>query len=129
MLRVAVMIVTNFVKTIKAKAYSRCLFLMIEILVLLSVIILLNKKMKALKIEFLSGDFKRINNEFCTVLASIIIQFSLSVYAIIEKNSDMNRFFFMIDILVLAIPVLYILWLNHKTFKSLDRISDQPLSR
>ena len=126
MLRVAIMVIANLIEI--NKDYSRCVFLMIEILILLSVIILLNKKMRSCNIEFLSGDFKRINNEFCTVLASIIIQFSLNLYAIFETNSDIKSLFFMIDILVLAIPVLYILWLNHKTFKSLDRLTDPPLS-
>ena len=34
----------------------------------------------------------------------------------------------MIDIFILAIPILYILWLNHKTFKSLDHLTEPPVS-
>ena len=91
MLRVAVMVVANSKKI--PKGYARCIFLITETLVLLYIIVLLNKKMRKLDIGFLSGDFNRINNEFCSVLVSSIVQFSLNLYSIIEQDENKDKLF------------------------------------
>ena len=49
--------------------------------------------MKDLKIGFLSGDFKRVNYEFCSVLVSSIVQFSLNLYSIIEQDPNKDKLF------------------------------------
>ena len=96
------------------------IFYFIQDVVFLAILYICNRSMRRLNISFCSKESQRINIEFgIIVLASIVcsVFHFLAIHQTIEYQL-MNQ----IECFTQSISVLYVLWLNHKTFSSIKGV-------
>ena len=103
------------------------IFYLIQDVVFLAILYICNRSMRRLNISFCSKESQRINIEFgIIVLASIVCGvFHFLAYHQTIEYQLMNQ----IQCFTQSISVLYVLWLNHKTFSSIKGVRQTTNSR
>ena len=72
-----------------------------------------------------SSEYWRINAEFGLFLLSLIVSVSFLPWQLYEEKE--STAFIEPEVIIEAIPVLYMCWLNHSTFSCVGRLSDAPV--
>ena len=103
-------------------------YLLIEVIIFVVVMCILNSKLKQLGITGKMVEYWRINTEFGGFLLAVILEL---VVRIIEETMELQSAIVLWEpaLLSTSAPLLYMMWLNHTTFRSVGRLSEEPATK